>query len=209
MTGHVSEQALAPPAGPSAAELKITGIETATNTVPADVRVRALGGFQQSAYLIGADEEGKSIGRRFTLTEKIKERYAIRCGIPERGSYGVPLTVNTLGALFRNAPDETLFTRTLALFRPAARGSFEELARLLPDPKFLIGVLAELQAFLPRPGDRWAVEFAVGPERVAMDAQTYRSVRRLVGPGPGEDAEMTVTGELIRVDFARYQLVVL
>src|SRR3954466_10538936 len=123
MTEHLSDQTLASPAGPSAAELKITGIETATNTVPADVLVRAVGGFQQIAYLIGAYEEGKSIGRRFTLTEKIKERYTIRCGIPERSSYGVPLSVNTLGALFSNAPDETLFTRTLALFRSAAHGS--------------------------------------------------------------------------------------
>jgi hypothetical protein len=197
----------APPPNPGAAELAIVGTETTGHTVPAEVLVRALDGLQQIVYLLAAADEGRPIGERFAKTEHFKERYALRCGVPRASSYAVPLGLDMNRLLLPGGLGATPLERALDVFRAAAHGAWGDLMRLVPDPKYSPRVLAVLQAMLPRPGDRWGVALTIGADQVTLDVKTYRAVRRQVAPDGVEDAVMTVTGDLVRVDFDKSRIV--
>src|SRR5688572_2483216 len=52
------------------AKLKFVGKETADNTVPVDVLVRALQGMQQTALLLAASVEQRAVQQRFRPSEE-------------------------------------------------------------------------------------------------------------------------------------------
>lgn len=206
MGSDVADQADSPAAQQSAAALAIVGAETKTHTVPVDVLVRTVGSLQQIVYLLAAEEERLPIGERFAMTERFREKYTLRCGVPKESSYSIPLSVGLVPSFL--APTVRPLDRTLNLFLLAAQGAWEEVGRLVPHPKYLPRVLAELQAMLPRPGDRWGIRLEVGTRRADVDAGAYRSIRRYLAPEETQDAVMTVTGDLIRVDFYARRVVV-
>ena len=197
-----------PPASPSTGELAIIGNETADHTVRADVLVRALDHLQRIVYLVAAADERRPIGERFAVPESFKERYGLRCGVPKGSSFAVPLALGPARALWPESPGESPLWRALDLFRSAARGAWGELGRVFADPKYLPRVLSELQAMLPRTGDRWGIALTVGADRVTLDAKAYRTVRDYMAPDVAEDAVMTVTGDLVRVDIESRKVVV-
>ena len=188
------------------AELAIDGSETQHHTVSVDVLVRAIGSLQQVVYLLAAEEERVSIGQRFALSESFRKRYALRCGVPRESSYALPLLVGPERPLF--APTAHPLNRALDLFVLAAEGAWEQVGKLVPDPKYLPRVLAELQAMLPRPGDGWKIRLDIGERRAVLDSMAYRTLRRFLAPEETQDTVMTVTGELIRIDFASRQIVI-
>ena len=184
--------------GAEQAELAIEGRETADHTVPADVLLRALEHLQRLVHLLAAAQEGRPINERFALPEDFRKRHELRCGAPRASSFAVPLSLATSGPLLA-APSPLHLT--LEVMLAASRGAWSELGRSVPDPRYIARVLAELQAMLPRPGDRWSVGFRVGTARVALDSETYRAVREYTSPEPVEDTVMTVTGDLVKVDI--------
>jgi len=195
-----------PAAEQSAAAFAIVGIETAAHTVPVDVLVRAIGSLQQIVYLLAAEEERIPIGERFAMSERFRERYTLRCGVPKESSYSLPLSVGLVPSLI--TPTARPLDRALQLFLLAAQGAWDKVGGLVSDPKYPPRVLAELQAMLPRPGDRWGIRLEVGPYRADIDSKAYRSIRRYLAPEETQDAVMTVTGDLIRVDFDARRVVI-
>jgi hypothetical protein len=169
--------------------------------------VRAIGSLQQIVFLLAAEEEHLPIGERFAMTERFRERYTLRCGVPRESSYAVPLSIGPVRALPIPSPTNPL-VRALELFDFAALGAWDQVGALIPDPKYLTRTLAELQAMLPRPGDGWAIRLGMGGREVELGVKVYRSIRRHRAPDEAQDTVMTVTGELIRVDFAERHVVV-
>ena len=197
-----------PPKESEASELTLVGGETADHTVSADVLLRALDHLQRIVYLIAASEERRPIHERLSLPDAIRKRHGLRCGVPKESSYAIPLSTGPSSPLLGTEPGPSTLERTLKVLGSAASGSWSELARVVPDPKYLGRVLVELQAMLPRPGDRWGIALRVGADRVALDSKTYRAVRDYVSPDLAEDTVMTVTGDLVRVDIAGRRVVI-
>jgi len=188
-------------------ELAIVGGETVDHTVPADVLLRALGHLQRIVHLIAAAEEKRPIRERAALPEAFRRRYGLRCGVPKASSFAMPLSLGLPDLLTGLVPGPTPLDRTMEILRSASRGEWADLARAVPDPRYLPRVMNELQAMLPRPGDRWGIALRVGTESVSLDSRTYRAVRGYLSPDPVEDAVMTVTGDLVRVDIAGRRVV--
>ena len=191
----------------STAELAILGGETADHTVSADVLLRALDHLQRIVYLLAAAEEHRPIGDRFALPEAFRKRHGLRCGVPRASSFAIPLTMGPAWPLLTPEADESPLAQALAVFRSVAHAAWADLGRAVSDPKYLPRILAELEAMLPRPGDRWGVALTVGAERVELDSKVYRRVRDYSAPVASEDAFMAVTGDLIRVDIAQRKVV--
>jgi hypothetical protein len=192
----------------SSSELAIVGGETADHTVPAEVFLRTLEHLQRIVYLLAASEEKMPIRERVALTESFRKRYGLRFGVPKASSFAVPISLGLSPKLPGLDLGPSPLDRTLNVLRSAAQGAWSDLAQAVPDPKYLPRIMNELQAMLPRPGDRWGVALRVGTESVALDSKTYRSVRDYLSPDGFEDAVMTVTGDLVRVDIAGRRVVI-
>ena len=199
---------VSPTSSEPAAELAIVGRETADHSVPAEVLSRALEHLQRIIYLLAAAEERQPIGERFSPPESFRERHGLRCGVPKASSFALPLWTGPARPLLPPKTRDLTLTRLLEFLRSAAGEAWGELGRAVPDPKYLSRILTELQAMLPRPGDRWGVALSVGADRVELDSKTYRSVRAYVAPDLSEDTWMTVTGDLVRVDIAERRIVI-
>ena len=195
-----------PAAEEGGAAIAIVGAETAYHTVPVDVFVRAVGSLQQIVYLLAAEEERLPIGERFAMTERFRERYILRCGVPRVSSYLVPLSVGLSTPLL--APTTRPLDRALDVFHLASQEGWDQMGALVRDLKYLPRVLAELQAMLPRPGDRWGIRLEVGTRKAELDSTAYRSLRQFLSPEATQDAVTTITGELIRVDFDARKVVI-
>ena len=189
------------------AELAIVGGETADHTVPADVLVRALAGLQQIVYLMAAAAEQKSIGDRFNPGEALRKRNTLRCGVPKASSYAVPLSLTPVRSLLPSS-DPTALNAAMNVLRLASRGEWGAMAGLFSRPKYFPRLLSEILGMLPRPGERSGVVLRVGGDRAVLDDSVYRSIRSYLASDAAEDATMTVTGELLRVDIEDHRLVI-
>ncbi len=189
-------------------ELSITGLETADHTVPADVLLRTLDHLQRIVFLIAAAEEKRSIGDRLAWSQEFRRRNSLRCGVPKESSYAIPLSFARSGSLFERSGEPTPLDRSLGILQSAARGAWEELQRAIPNHKYFSRVMNELEAMLPRPGDRWKLALKTGGQTVEVDSRTYRAVRDFISPDVAEDAVMTVTGDLVRVDIPARKVVI-
>ncbi len=205
MSANDDKRPASPPEAESS-ELTITGGETADHTVPADVLLRALDHLQRIVYLIAAAEAKKPIQERVALSEAFRKQHGLRCGVPRESSFGLPLSLGRSYPLFEPGPSP--LDRTLDVFRSAAQGAWSDLTQAVFDPKYLPRIMNELQAMLPRPGDRWGVALRVRGEQVALDSKTYRAVRDYLSPDLVEDTVMTVTGDLVRVDISGRRVVI-
>jgi len=198
----------ASPPGANSSELAITGGETADHTVPAEVLLRTLEHLQRIVYLLAASGEKKPLRERVGLTESFRKRYGLRCGVPRASSFAVPLSLGQSRMLPGFEAGPSPLDRTLDVLQSAARGAWSDLAQAVPDPLYLPRIMNELQAMLPRPGDRWGLALRVGANRVTLDSGTYRAVRDYLSPDLVEDAVMTVTGDLVRIDIPGRRVVI-
>jgi hypothetical protein len=192
------------------ATIRLTNDEDGMHEVPADVLVRTLAGMQQLVYLLGAVQEQRTIGVRFRLSQEIQQRYSLNCRIPQPGSYAVPIALGT------GEREESLFTNYLnllgnieSLLGAIQQGSLEPLWEIFPDGKVRNRALREVRKLLPKPGEGWNLGFQRGdsPEVVLASDSAIATIDRELAQDSPENTVMTVTGELIRIDFDKRTVV--
>lgn len=180
--------------------LTITGTETARHSASIETVTKVLNGIQKTAYLLATAKHQQPLQKRFSPSKDIKRLYTLQVGIPEPGSYRLP--INQLSLEPDLFPEHDILSAVNELFATVASGSRERLQGLLPDSRFLEKVLREMARFLPRPGSRWGMSFQHGAQPpVALESRVVRTVEHWLLQEEEQDATMTVTGELIRIDF--------
>jgi hypothetical protein len=192
------------------ATIRLTNDEDGIHEVPADVLARTLSGMQQLVYLIATAQEHKTIGVRFRLSQEIQQRYSLICRIPQPGSYAVPITFGS------GEVDASLFTdyselldKVDTLLSLIQRAELDSLFEVFPDGKVRNRALREVRKLLPKPGEGWKLGFRKGDrQEVLLESDVAIVVidRELAQDAP-EDTVMTVTGELIRIDFDKRTVV--
>ena len=75
--------------------LKFFGGETDQNEISAEVLVRSLSAVQQIAFLLGAFQTNHPLKDRFTPSQKLRQKFRLKCGIPKEGSYQLSLGLPT------------------------------------------------------------------------------------------------------------------
>lgn len=192
------------------ASIRLSNDDDGMHEVPADVLARSLAGMQQLVYLIGTAQEQRTIGIRFRLTQEIQQRYSISCRIPQPGSYVMPISLGSSSvdsSLFTNYAQ--LLSKIEKLFSAIYLGNSELLLDVFPDGKLRNRALREVRKLLPKPGEGWKFGFQQGNNAeilLAPDSAIATIDRELTQNSP-EDTVMTVTGELIRIDFDKRTVV--
>jgi len=192
------------------AKIRLTNDEEGMHEVPADVLVRSLAGMQQLVYVIATAQEQRTVKSRLRVPQEIQQRYSLSCQLPQPGSYAMPIALGT-GKI-----DPTLFTDYERLLSTAERilgaiqqDNLDEIFEVLPDSKLRNRALREVRKLLPKPGEGWQFGFQRGQNsEVLLSSDTAIATidRELTQDSP-EDTVMTVTGELIRIDFDNHTVV--
>lgn len=177
--------------------------------VPADILARSLVGVQQLVYLLASVQEQRTIKSRFRPSQEIQQRYVLKCQVPQSGSYTIPMMLG-------GDVDDTLFTNfaevlgtVMTLLTTIDDGGLDGLVDVLPDSKIRNRALREVRKLLPKPGDGWRFGFQVGDEPgVLMSSdRAIATIDKALNQDSPEDTIMTVTGELIRIDFDKRTIV--
>lgn len=173
--------------------IRITGAETDEGTVSAEVLIRVLNGMRQATFLLAAASLKQPIRQRFKPSEEMRRRYEIRCKLPEPGSYALPI---------RLQDDLCLLDKIRNLLSAVSVGAKDAVMEIVPDSAYRNRALREITKFLPKPGERWGMGFSVEHgEEVHVDTRCARVIERWFAEEEARDTVMTVTGELIGIDF--------
>lgn len=192
------------------ATIRLTNDEEDTHEVPADVLVRALAGMQQLVYVIATAQEQRTIKDRFRLSQEIQQRYSLTCKLPQTGSYAMPIALGAGqegGSLFTNYLE--LLSKAECFLNAIHQGNVDRLVDLIPDGKLRNRGLRAVRKLLPKPGEGWRFGFQQLDHReVLLSSDTaIATIDRELAQVSSEDTVMTVTGELIRIDFDKRTVV--
>jgi hypothetical protein len=194
----------------TSATIRLTNGEPGTHEVPAEVLARVLSGMQQLVYLTASGQEHRKIAQRFRLSEEIKQRYTLSCQIPVPGSYAMPLFLGMSEADTSLFTDYTnLLEKLDRLFASIQSGILDNLSDIFPDGQVRNRALREVRKLLPKPGEGWQLGLQVGvkEEVLLVPDDAISTIDRELAQDAPEDTVMTVTGELIRIDFDRRTVV--
>jgi hypothetical protein len=190
--------------------IRLSNGDDGIHEVPVEVLSRTLSGIQQLVYLVATAQEHKVIRDRFRLSQEIQQRYSLSCQIPKPGSYAMPVSLGmgmVDSSLFTNYSE--LLVKTETLFFSIQAGDLTELVNVFPDGKLRNRVLREVRKLLPKPGEGWNFGFQVGdrPEVCLISDSAISLIDREFAQDTPEDTVMTITGELISIDFERRTVV--
>ncbi|MEC4990134.1 MAG: hypothetical protein SAJ37_15480 [Oscillatoria sp. PMC 1068.18] len=192
------------------AQIRLMGQEMESHEVPISILVPTLAGFQQIIYLLATAQEKRTIGQRFRVSQEIQQRYSLRCQIPQPGSYAIPLVLKPIMesqlSMFGNY--EKVMENLDSFFSSLSQDSFDPIQNIFPDSKLRNRALREVRKLLPKAGENWKLGFSrQGDQEHTVSHETATYIDRWLTQDTPEDAVMTVTGELIRIDFDKRTVV--
>lgn len=188
--------------------LRIAGGEADSHSIQSESLVAMLTGLQQLAFLLARLETGEPLGERFKPSRTMRKQFGLRCGVPLAGSYALPLAMGNQDEL--PIGPLPILERLQTIWSALAMQDRSTLTRLLPD-SFKTRALREFQRFLPKDQSsaRLYLYTRSAPAGQALTWRSARFIDTLLIPDSTEDALMTVTGELQRIDFAARQVTIL
>ncbi|MEI6415036.1 MAG: hypothetical protein WCP34_12360 [Pseudomonadota bacterium] len=190
--------------------LKIQGGEADRQEIRADCLAAVLSGMQKVAYLLAAVESGQELGERLKPSRAMREQFSLRCGVPQMGSYALPLDIGSSDQLDIGLPPLPLLDQMQKIWASLSRQDHNALKYSLPT-SIRQKVLREIQKLLPKEHDGLLVglQTLTSPEPAFLTWRTSRFIGECLAPRVSEDTVMTVTGELQRIDFAARQVTIL
>lgn len=192
------------------AQIRLMGQEMEFHEVPISILVPTLAGLQQIIYLLATAQEKRTIGQRFRVPQEIQQRYSLRCQIPQTGSYTIPLVLKPLmeSQLSMFGDYEIVMGNLYSFFSNLSRNNFDAIQDIFPDSKLRNRALREVRKLLPKAGENWKLGFSrQGCKEHTVSHDTAIHIDRWLTQDTPEDAVMTITGELIRIDFDKHTVV--
>jgi len=192
--------------------LKLQGGEADRHQVRADDLVSVLAAMQRIAYLFAKADSGQAVGERVKPGRAERTAYALNCGVPQPGSYAVPMNSGDARQAGLALPDdvENLLARVQQVIDAVARNSAAMLYELLP-AELGKRALREVAKMLPHQREGISVSlWSRGHAAPAViDWRASRFIKTQLEGDAANDAVMTVTGELLRIDFSARQVTIL
>jgi hypothetical protein len=199
------------PADGHDALLRITGPAADDHAVSVEVLLHTLDGLQQAVYVLAAAKEGQVVRERFRLSADFRRRYQLLLGVAQPSSYALPLHVRSEQVSFsaHGRSEDGVLIQLYHLLQAVQAGSPDELRAVLADSRLRDRALRLMRTLLPKPGDPWAIGFTVHHQpEVVVTAKAARAVEAWVSQDDADDTTMTVTGQLIRIDFDQFKVVI-
>jgi hypothetical protein len=194
------------------ATIRIIGEEMENFEVPIHILVRVLAGLQQIIYLLATVQEKRSVGQRFRVPMEMQQLYSLRASIPQSGSYAIPVLLkpelDTQPSISANCRE--IMAKLGDFFASLNSSEFSQAQDIFQESKLRNRALRETRKFLPKADEFWQLGFSTSDRttEVTLNNQIVDCIDNWLTQDTLEDAVMTVTGELIRIDFDK-RLVVL
>lgn len=193
------------------ATIKIINQEKDSQEIPAPLLVRTLTGFQQIVYLLAASFENRNIGQRFRISNDLQQLYTLKCRIPKQGSYALPIffeaNLNSQTSIFTNY--KKVIDNLETILNNLANNDLSSLKEILPDSKIRNRVLTEFRKFIPKAGEGWVLGFNSQNKLDILVKENVNSyIDDWLNVDIAEEEIMTVTGDLIRIDFDKHTVVI-
>lgn len=185
-------------------KLTVTGAETNDHQISIETLTQVLTGLQKTAYLLAAAKLNVPVQKRFAPNKEIKNNYTLRCGLPESGSYAVPISQYQATTVF---DDASILDSVKELFIAVKDGTHEQVLKLIPDSRYREKVLREMARYFPKSGSNWGLSFSANGQSIAIENKAIRNIDNWLAPTAEVDTVMTVTGEMIRIDFFKNTIV--
>ncbi|WP_445245766.1 hypothetical protein [Microcoleus sp. OTE_8_concoct_300] len=175
--------------------------------VPIEILVRVLGGLQQIIYLLATVAEKGTVKQRFKVPLEMQQRYALRASIPQPGSYTLPIVLNS-GFNSHLGNYTEIMEKLEDFFSSLIHSNFKQTQDIFPDSKLRNRALLESKRILPKAGENWSLGFSL-PDRPELNLTNGSTayINGWLNQESSEDTVMTVTGELIRIDFDKRTIV--
>jgi len=189
------------------ATIRFMGQEMENCEVPIEILVRVLGGLQQIIYLLATVEEKGTVKQRFKVPLEMQQRYALRASIPQPGSYTLPIVLNS-GFNSHLGNYTAIMAKLEDFFSSLIDSNFNQTQDIFPDSKLRNRALLESKRILPKAGENWSLGFS-RPDRPELNLTNGSTayINGWLNQESSEDTVMTVTGELIRIDFDKRTVV--
>lgn len=186
------------------ATLKIEGGEADQHQTKIEVLVQALDSLQKTAYFLAAAQVEQSVGTRFKPSNAVKDQYAIQCGVPFSGSYALPLNDAPANPML-TFDGESVLQRVYKAWACVANGNLADLTNLFPGKTLQERFLREIQRMIPKAGTpyRIGLQHRTQSSPIRITSKSGKIVKGWLTPAIQEDTVMTVTGELVRIDFSK------
>lgn len=196
------------------ATIRMIGQEMDNSEIPAPILVRTITGLQKVIYLLAASQEKQDIGQRFRISDQLQQFYTLRCQIPQPGSYTLPLTLkpspesqNSQTSIFSDY--EKIIDNLSILLDSLCQENLTKIQELLPDSKLRNRVLREFRKFTPKAGENWQLGFSSPRyQEILVTENTNDYIDEWLNLDIPEDETMTVTGELISINFDQHTVVI-
>lgn len=193
------------------ATIRLSGQAVENNAVPADVLVRTVDGMQQLVYLLAASQTDRRFASRFRIPEKLEQEYRLLCMPAKAGSYAVPLALYPLehfGQLPILDDRQSVFDTVEKVFAAIVRGAVDELSKIFQDRGYEKRALLEIRKFLPKADEPWQLGFLRSNQttEVILKSDCLKKIDGILLRHVPEESRMTITGELIRIDFDERKL---
>ena len=136
-------------------EISIVGAEIKGHQVSFEILAQVLSGLQKTAYVLAAANQKQTWSQRFTPSAPIKRQGTLRAGLPQPGSYVLPIGLAPAQVdLFQHL---NLLEDLGHVFAAIAEDSRTTLDKVLPDGRYRERTLREITRFLPKPGAGWGL----------------------------------------------------
>jgi hypothetical protein len=131
----------------------------------------------------------------------------LRCGPPSSGSYVLPVQLVDESSHASLFPPEEVMDDIKDFIDAVSIGDKDKAAQILPDSRYRERALREIRTFAPRQGEGWTASLGVGNSpAVSLNGRLGRSIDEWLEVDLREQTLMTVTGELIRINFDENKL---
>lgn len=193
------------------ATIRMIGQEMENFEVPIDILVRVLAGLQQIVYLLATVQEKRSVGQRFRVPMEMQQLYSLRASIPQPGSYAIPVVLkpelDSQQSLLDNYAG--IMLNLEGFFSSLNSFDFNQVQNIFPDSKLRNRALRETRKFLPKADELWQLGFyrSDSAKELTLTNQVIDRIDNWLTQDTPEDTLMTVTGELIRIDFDKRLIV--
>ncbi len=192
-------------------KVRFIGSVVEEGSVPVEVFFSTLKSLQQAVYVVGLARLEQPIRQRFRLSTELKQRFQLRMGVPSSGSFVQPVWVDDA------RPQQQIADQALDVLGEVwtaasaiSEGRFSKLNALLPDPTHRERLISAFESLAPEAGVGWEVKLSSnGSDDVTFNPRFRKRIFEARAASESEEDHeetLTVTGELIRIDFSSYTL---
>lgn len=178
--------------------------------VPAPVLVDSLASIQRVVYLLAKFTRGEELGQRASFSRTLREAFALRCRVPESGSYAMPFAIGS-GAYSPLAAGEANEVRRLFRRVTAAvgGGDVDGVRELVPDPRYLNCLGDAYRKAIPPPRSGVSYWLEDHRRRTILDGRKAETaLDNLAGHADRKRRvrEDTISGMLAGMDFDEHRI---